>query len=125
MKKVMVFGSFDIIHPGHLNFLRNAKKQGKKLVVVVARDKTIEEIKGRKPRFTETERMSKLASLNIADEIILGSVADKHEIVEKIKPDILCLGYDQESFVKGLERFKCELVRLKAYKEHKYKSSKL
>lgn len=125
MKKVMIFGAFDIIHPGHLSLLRNAKKRGNKLIVVVARDKTIKEVKGRKPKFNEEERMSKLASLNIADELILGDLRDRYKAVKEMKPDVVCLGYDQENFVPGLEKFKCNVVRLKAYKKEKYKSSKL
>ena len=48
MRKVMVFGTFDIIHKGHINMLIQAKKLGDFLVVVLACDKTIEAVKNRK-----------------------------------------------------------------------------
>ena len=62
MKKVMAFGTFDGLHPGHLNFLKQARRLGDSLVVVVARDANVRKIKGRFPRLGEGERLRKVAS---------------------------------------------------------------
>ena len=57
MKKIMVFGTFDVLHKGHINFFKQAKKHGDHLLVVVARDKTVSLIKGIKPHYDEKERL--------------------------------------------------------------------
>ena len=121
MKKVMVFGTFDKLHKGHLNFFSQAEKYGK-LVVVVARDKTVLEVKGKKAKNNEKKRLKQVRKHSRA---ILGMIKDKYKIIKKEKPDVICLGYDQKSFIKGLKKFKIKIVKLKAYKAHKYKSSKL
>jgi len=72
MKKVMCAGTFDIIHPGHLYYLSEAKKHGDKLVVVVARDNTSEKFKGKKPVHSERERLEAVKMLNIVNEAVLG-----------------------------------------------------
>ncbi|MAG08331.1 FAD synthase [Candidatus Woesearchaeota archaeon] len=130
MQKVLVFGTFDIIHPGHLNFFNQARKHGK-LTVIVSRDKTVKQVKGKNPLHNEKKRQEKLKSLHVAEHILLGSLKDKYAIIKKIKPDIICLGYDQEHFIDKLkEKIKefslnTKIIRLKPYKEKKYKSSKL
>jgi FAD synthetase len=132
LKKVLVFGSFDLVHKGHVNFLKQAKKLGDELIVVVARDDTIEKVKKRKPKFDEKTRLKHVREIVIADKVVLGLKKDKYKIIEKIKPDIIALGYDQESFL--VERLNHELekreldikiIRLKPYKPHIYKSSRL
>ena len=131
MKTVLTFGSFDHLHPGHIYYLTEAKSFGDKLVVIVARDKTIEEVKHQKPKYNEKERLSHVKALGMVDEAYLGSEGDKYDIVEKIKPDIICLGYDQTAFtgeLKGeLEKrnLKAHIIRLRAFHPEKYKSSKL
>ncbi|MBD3164293.1 adenylyltransferase/cytidyltransferase family protein [Candidatus Woesearchaeota archaeon] len=131
MTKVMAFGSFDHLHPGHFYFLLEAKKYGDRLIVVLGRKETIKELKGKEPKYTEKERKQHLEITGIPDKILLGNKNDKYKIIEKIRPDIICLGYDQNSFTKGLERelkkrkLKPKIIRLKPYKEHIFKSSKL
>ena len=130
MKKVLVFGTFDKLHPGHLYFLKNAKKYGQ-LFVVVSRDRTVEKLKGKKPRQNERERLKAIKKLKIAQRVILGSLKDKYQVIKKIKPDIICLGYDQKFFVKDLPKklkmfnLKTKIIRLKPYKPEIYKSSKI
>lgn len=131
MATVMCFGSFDILHPGHLYFLKQAKRLGDKLIVVVARDSTIKEVKGIMPTYNERQRMERIKDLKVADKVMVGYEADKYEIIEEINPDIIALGYDQETFADRLkeemaERFmNPKIVRIGAYKEDQYKSSKL
>ena len=131
MKKVLVFGSFDLMHPGHINFLKSAKKHGDHLTVVLARDSTIKKVKGKKPRFNEKERLKHIKDIGLVEKVLLGSKKDKLSVIKKLKPDIICLGYDQKFLVKELKEFiekkklSIKIKRLKAYKPHIYKSSKL
>jgi len=131
MTTVMCFGSFDVIHPGHMFYLREAKRFGDKLVVVIARNSTIMKIKGKEPKYNERERLEHVRDIQHVDRAVLGYEADPYEIIEEINPDIICLGYDQDSYSENLaEKLKergmtPKIYRLKAYKEHIYKSSKL
>lgn len=132
IKKVLVFGTFDIFHEGHRDFLKQAKKQGDLLRVVVARDKIVEKLKKKKPLHDEFQRMKKIEKSGLADEIVFGSLTNPYEIVETFWPDVICLGYDQKFFTDELEKKleelglnKAKIVRLEAYKPEIYKSSKL
>ena len=127
----MVFGTFDIFHQGHENFLKQAKGEGDYLVAVIARDKTVLEVKGKKARSSENDRLKRVLESGLVDRAVLGCLDDKYKIINKLKPDIVCLGYDQNSFTKNLaeklKEFKLntKVVRLKSYKPEQYKSSKL
>jgi len=131
MKTVMVFGSFDVLHPGHLYFLKKAKTFGDKLIVVIARNSTIEKVKGKKPKYNERERKEHINELAYVDKAVLGYETDYYEIIEDINPAVICLGYDQDSFTKDLDKelekrgMKPKIIRIGAYKEDVYKSSKL
>lgn len=131
MKKVMVFGTFDVLHKGHLNFFKQAKKYGDYLIVAVARDDIVKKVKGKKPKHNEKQRLNKIQKLDIVDKAVLGMKKDKYKNIEKYKPDIICLGYDQTAFTDKLKqelkkrKLKTKIIRLKPYKPHKYKSSKL
>ena len=138
MKKVLVFGTFDGLHEGHKDFFRQAKEYGDYLVVVVGRDSTVEKTKGRLPKFNEQERLKAVQESKLVDEAILGNKAppgeklDPYKVIEEIKPDIICLGYDQTFFAdklaeelpkRGLRNVIIE--RLKPFEPEKYKSSLL
>ena len=131
MKRVMVFGTFDILHPGHIDFLRQARKHGDYLVVSLAREKFIKKIKGHSATHSEPERKKLLESLKLVDKAVLGSKTDYLGHIIKHKPHVIALGYDQKAFTQGLQRklaargHKVKIVRLKPYKKHLYKSSKL
>ena len=103
MKLVMCAGTFDIIHPGHLYFLSEAKKFGDKLIVVVARDDTSERMKGKKPVHNEKIRLEQVRGLEIVNQAVLGKTGSIFNIVEEIKPNIICLGYDQKVLKQDLE----------------------
>ena len=130
MQKVLIFGTFDIIHPGHLNFFNQARKHGK-LTIIISRDKTVKAVKGRFPLNNETKRLANLKSINITENILLGNITNKYAIIKKLKPDVICIGYDQTSFTDKLKQkikefnLTTKIIRLKPYKEKKYKSSKL
>ena len=132
MKKVMIFGTFDIFHKGHENFLKQAKKQGDYLIAVIARDKTVFSVKKQETRNREQERLKILADNKFVDEAVLGSLKDKYAVIKKFRPDVICLGYDQKAFIENLEKKlkdlgldKTKILRLKSYYPDKYKSSKL
>jgi FAD synthetase len=131
MKKIMVFGTFDIFHPGHRSFLRQAKKLGDYLIVVVARDKTVGITKKQEPKNKEATRVKIIKDSRLADKVILGGLGNKYAVIKKHRPDIICLGYDQKYFVKGLKKkldnfgLKNNIIRLKPYKPGRYKSSRL
>ena len=125
MKTVMATGTFDIIHPGHVFFLEEAKKLGGKdarLVVVVARDFTVR-AKKRVPIVDEKQRLEVVRMLKPVDKAYLGSETDMFEIVHKINPDIIAIGPDQDFNIKELEHelrkrgLKCEVKRVKKYKK--------
>ena len=131
MKTVMCAGTFDFIHPGHLFYLSEAKKYGDKLIVVVARDETSEKFKSKKPVHNERERLDAVRMLKIVDEAVLGHHGNIFDIIEEIRPDVICLGYDQNVQKQQLEdelkkrNIKADVVRIDAYMPYMYKSSKL
>ena len=95
MVKVMASGVFDIIHLGHIHYLRESKKLGDELIVVVATDDTVRKFK-HEPINTETIRVELVNELKPVDKAVLGYEGDMYKIVEELKPDIITIGYDQE-----------------------------
>lgn len=126
----MCFGTFDILHLGHLYYFEQAKKHGDYLIVVIARDKTKQK-QGKKIIFSESERLKMVQSLKIVDETALGKVDDHLKIVLERKPAVLCLGYDQKVSARWLKQKLAErnfypvIVRLKAYRPRHQKSKKI
>ncbi len=92
--RVMATGVFDLLHPGHLKFLSQAKALGTELVVVVARDSTAKRFK-HTPITSESSRVEMVGGLKPVDKAILGNEGDIYEILEEIKPDVIALGFDQ------------------------------
>lgn len=132
MKKVMTFGTFDILHPGHEYYLKEAKKHGDKLYVVIARDSTVRAVKGKFPQNSEIMRMAAVRDLPFVDEVILGNTGDKLAVIEQTKPDTICIGYDQNSFTKNLKEklkergLEPEIIQFEeGFNPDIYKSSKL
>ncbi len=93
MRKVVATGTFDIIHPGHIRFLEEAKKLGDYLVVIVAREKNVKHKP--KPVIPEEQRLLVVRALKPVDEAILGDEHDIFRPIEEIRPDVIALGYDQ------------------------------
>ena len=129
MKKVLVFGTFDGFHQGHLNFLKQAKRYGEYLIVVVARDETIKRIKKHLPFRDENQRLKKIQKCQLVNEAKLGYPNDPYKIISEIRPDIICLGYDQKVFTENLATelkkmdLKTKIYRLKSFKPEKFHSS--
>lgn len=131
MKIVMVFGVFDGIHPGHEHLFKKAKALGDWLVVVAARDQTVKKVKGHFPKRKEAARLQALEELPAVDQVVMGSKSNPYSIFNSIKPQVICLGYDQEVFVDKLpealkqRNIDAEIIRLEAFQPDRYKSSLL
>jgi FAD synthetase len=126
MKKVVCAGTFDHLHEGHINFLKQAKALGDELIVIVARDETVKRIKGFFPSQQEMVRRNNIEDTKIPDLVVLGNLdTDLFEILKELEPDIIALGYDQRvSEEEIIKRFpNCKVVRLLPYHPEKYKSS--
>lgn len=132
MKKILVFGTFDGLHEGHKDFFRQAKEHGEYLVVVVGRDSTVLSVKKKLPKQNENKRLEAVQKAPYVDYARLGNEGvSKYEVIKEVKPDIICLGYDQTFFVGKLEDkikefgLSTKTVRLAPYKPEIYKSSLL
>lgn len=124
MIKVIVFGTFDPLHEGHINLFQQAKKLGDYLIVVVTRDERIKTQKNRPPRSNENKRVSAIEKNNLVNEVILGDKNNKFTILDKINPDIIAIGYDQiipEILRNTLDKY--QVVVLEPHKPEIYKSS--
>lgn len=134
--KVMVFGTFDGLHKGHINFFKQAKNLIKNsfLIVSIARDKNVLKIKGEYPDKNEKERLSLVKKSKSADKVVLAGKTEYLAHILKEKPDIIALGYDQVAYVKDLKKdlknlsvqvgknSLIKIVRMKPHKEKIYKN---
>jgi len=131
--RVMVFGTFDNLHPGHLSYFSQARNFGAELMVIVARDKNVCAQKGYCPEQGEKLRVRRvraaLRRLQYEGRAVLGSLNDRWLVLNKYRPEVICLGYDQKidlpQLKREIKRFRlfCKIKRLKAYHPEKYKSS--
>ncbi len=118
----MATGTFDLLHMGHIYYLKEAKKLGDRLVVVVARDSTVRKLK-HEPITPEEMRLDLIKELKIVDEAVLGHKDDMYATVKEIKPDIIALGYDQVHDEKKIEqelksrKMVARVVRLPKYSD--------
>src|SRR3989338_8413329 len=138
-KKILVFGTFDGLHKGHLNFFKQARGIGDPsavlgqvyLMVVVGRDSTVLSVKKKLPKQNENERLDAVQKYKLVDYARLGNEGvSKYAVIKELKPDIICLGYDQiyfteklESALKEMGMGNVKIYRLKPYKPKVYKSS--
>ena len=95
VRVVFIGGGFELIHYGHVYTISKARSLGDVLVVSVARDSTIRKRKNREPLVSEEDRVRLLSSLRDVDAAILGVEGDIYVTLQKVKPDIVALGYDQ------------------------------
>jgi len=146
-KKVILFGTFDIFHSGHKNFIYQAKSLGDFLIIVVARDNNVKKIKNKLPKNNEQIRKKNieiwlkkksLEKNNLTFKnvnVILGNknlTKNRYLVLKEWQPEMICLGYDQKvntgEEVEKLKKYNLKntkIKRLKSYKPKTYKSSKL
>ena len=95
--RVMAVGVFDLLHAGHLHYLEQARALGNHLTVVVAHDDTVRARK-HDPVTNHDLRKRMVEGLKPVDAVIIGNSPDVSifEILPKVNPDIIALGYDQE-----------------------------
>lgn len=132
-KVVLASGVFDLLHLGHVKFLEEAKKAGGKdaeLIVIIARDSTVKKNKGRKPIMSENQRRALVESLKVVDEAVLGfENFNLGDVVERVKPDIIALGYDQMDMENGAKTYVREhglnikVIRISKFEEDELDSS--
>jgi FAD synthetase len=133
-RTAVAFGSFDIIHPGHIHYLKGAARYGR-LTVVVARDSTVRMLKGADPAMDERSRAKIVGAIKFVDDVVIGSKISRPEelykILIEIRPDTIVLGYDQKVDISRLNAFlkknglKSRVVRISPYKAERFKSSKI
>ncbi len=134
VKKVMLFGTFDGLHPGHLDFFKQARSiagDNAFLIVSIARDKNVFKIKNHTPHLNEKARMALLRKCELVNKVVLSGASDHLPHIIKEKPDIIALGYDQTHYVANLQKdlrnngLKVQVKRLLPYKAHIYKNNLL
>ncbi len=134
MTRIMVFGTFDMIHAGHEDFFRQARglADDSYLIVSVARDAAAARHRGAMPRLTKDERLAALEKHPLIDKAILGDTDGYIAHIAHENPDIIALGYDQGGeYVEHLERdlksagLMTHIVRLKPFQPEIFKTSKL
>jgi len=132
-KIVLASGVFDLLHLGHVKYLEEAKRAGGRnaeLIVIVARDSTVEKRKDKKPIVSENQRRALVESLKVVDEALLGyEEFDIGKVVERIKPDVIAVGHDQDSMEQTVKNYvkekglKIKVVKIGKFGEDELDSS--
>jgi len=126
---IMTFWTFDFFHEGHKYFLNYAKNFWDKLITVIATDKNVLKMKWFYPNFSELERKNEVEKSWISDLVFIWKEDNPMYFLEKYKPDLVCLWYDQSWFSYLLKDFilknnlKTQIIRIESYKPEIYKSS--
>lgn len=131
--RVLAFGTFDLLHEGHLAYLKEAATLGRELYVLVACDQAVMFAKNHAPEQSEQTRLKKIQQLPFVRQALLGKPVknrnDYLKTITELKPDIIALGYDQflehTEWLKSRLDPKTKIVRLKAYRPEVYKTTLL
>lgn len=112
MIKVWVNGAFDLLHEGHIAFLKQAKEQGDFLVVGLNSDSSIKKYKSKdRPIENQEIRKGKLLATGIVDEVVIFDEPSPEEAIRKYRPDLIVRGHDQ--------KIEPELAEFKFYRANK------
>ena len=118
MRRVVAQGTFDLLHPGHLHYLEEARSMGDELHVIVSRSENVTHKE--QPVVPDRQRRDVIAALDPVDEARLGDTEDFFVPVRDIDPDVIVLGHDQhhdEETLAGMlaeEGIDCEVARASA-----------
>lgn len=130
MRKVMVFGTFDGLHEGHRDFLRQAKECGDYLIAEVAQDHIVGHLKGHLPALDLAKRLEALKKEDGVDEVEIGDTElYTWQVAKKHRPDVVAVGYDQTALKNALEAhlknfdWPIEIRVMNAHEPDKYHSS--
>lgn len=111
MKTVLAGGKFNMLHPGHIHFLKFARKRGDRLVIVLAHDSRND----RKYRRKMKERKVMLEQVRLVDKVVTGDRNDFMKVVRKEKPSVIVLGYDQKLPIDRKNLRGIKVVRCRRY----------
>jgi D-beta-D-heptose 7-phosphate kinase/D-beta-D-heptose 1-phosphate adenosyltransferase len=113
-KTVFTNGCFDILHKGHVEYLKKSKKLGAKLIVGLNSDKSVKKLKGNdRPINNEQDRKAVLEALDCVDEVYIFNEDTPYELIKSIRPDIITKGGDYtEDEVVGNDLAKVVIVPL-------------
>ncbi|GAB6134640.1 adenylyltransferase/cytidyltransferase family protein [Thermococcus prieurii] len=131
--RVLAGGVFDILHVGHIHFLKQAKELGDELIVIVAHDETVRRNKRRNPINPAEDRAELLRAIKYVDEVYIGSPGGiDFELVRRINPDVIAIGPDQSFNCEKLKEelrkhgINAEVIRVPyLYKSDRAKTSKI
>lgn len=96
-RRVIVFGVFDLLHPGHIRFLAHAKRLGDELIVVLTPDHRVRQEKGHAPYHPARERKTLLSALRMVDRVLLGDPGKRWTVIKRLAPHVIVLGPDQSA----------------------------
>jgi D-beta-D-heptose 7-phosphate kinase/D-beta-D-heptose 1-phosphate adenosyltransferase len=92
---VFTNGVFDLLHPGHVRYLQEARRQGDALIVAINSDRSVREVKGEgRPVVPEAERAEVVAALASVDAVVVFDEDTPHRIISMLQPDVLVKGAD-------------------------------
>jgi rfaE bifunctional protein nucleotidyltransferase chain/domain len=92
---VFTNGVFDLLHPGHVRYLQQARALGTALIVGLNSDASVQQVKGpSRPITPERERGELLLALRCVDAVTLFDEATPHELIAAVQPDVLVKGAD-------------------------------
>ena len=130
MKTVLVFGTFDVIHPGHTFFLEQSATHGDQLIAVIARDEFVYKTKNKTPVHSQQERIEHIIKSGLVNNACLADTkTGTFNVVKKLNPQIVCFGHDQtrlaESFKDWLKtnKMNIEIVIIEPFKRDQYSST--
>ncbi|MFA5954504.1 MAG: adenylyltransferase/cytidyltransferase family protein [Patescibacteria group bacterium] len=128
-KKVLIFGTFDLLHPGHLSFLKEAGDIGS-VVVALTPDALLVTYKGRPAVNPYAVRKRRLERLTWVQEVVSAdAIPNTYSILMRVKPEVILLGYDQGHLAKQLTtrireyHLKIDIVIARPYRASIYRSS--
>jgi len=131
-KRIVVFGVFDGIHEGHRDFFRQAREYGDELIAIVGKDAIAEQLKDKKPEYSENERIELVEKEKLVDRVVLGDEElSTYKVLEELNPNIICLGYDQNELGEDLRKWiqenqkTIQIYHLKSYEPDTHHSSGL